>query len=273
MSYELKSATALAGEPCSYAGSKLLVRGPARNLTEPYLAFIGGTEVFGRFVERPFVSETEALLDRVCVNLGSVNAGVDSFLSDPDILEIAGQAETTLLQVLGAQNISNGYYKVHPRRNDRFLCAHEPLLELYPEVDFTEYHFNKHLLSALRSCCTIRYETVRDHLQDTWVERMGELISALNGAVTLLWVHYDVDQQALFGHEPALVDRPMVDALRARVLGVLEIPVHTARDAADIDGMFYGQLDLPSAQRMLGPKEHLRIAQQVAQYLQTRLTT
>ncbi|MEK0164492.1 DUF6473 family protein [Phaeobacter sp. JH18-32] len=271
MSYELKSATALAGEPCSYAGSKLLVRGPARNLTEPYLAFIGGTEVFGRFVERPFVAEAETILQRPCVNLGSVNAGVDSFLSDPDILDIARKAEASLVQVLGAQNISNGYYKVHPRRNDRFLCAHEPLRDLYPEMDFTEYHFNKHLLSALRSCCRTRYETVRDHLQETWVDRMGELIAALNGEVTLLWIHYDVDHQALFGHEPALVDRPMVDALRARVLGVVEIPVHTARDAADIDGMFYGQLDLPSAQRMVGPKEHVRIAAQVAQYLQPRL--
>ncbi|APG45801.1 DUF6473 family protein [Phaeobacter porticola] len=271
MSYELKSATALAGEPCSYAGSKLLVRGPVRNLTEPYLAFIGGTEVFGRFVERPFVAKTEEILQQTCVNLGSVNAGVDSFLKDPDILNIARKAQSSVMQVLGAQNISNSYYKVHPRRNDRFLRAHEPLLELYPEMDFTEYHFNKHLLSALRSCCTNRYETVRDHLQETWVERMGMLIGALEGQVTLLWIHYDVDQQALFGHEPALVDRPMVDALRAQVLGVVEIPVHTARDAEDIDGMFYGQLDLPSAQRMVGPKEQQRIAEQVARYLQPRL--
>ncbi|MFS4581240.1 DUF6473 family protein [Phaeobacter sp. C3_T13_0] len=271
MSYELKSATALAGEPCSYAGSKLLVRGPERDLTEPYLAFVGGTEVFGRFVERPFVAETEAILQRTCVNLGSVNAGVDSFVSDADILEIARKAEMSLVQVLGAQNISNEYYKVHPRRNDRFLCAHEPLLDLYPEMDFTEYHFNKHLLSALKSCCTNRYETVRDHLQESWVARMGELIGSLDGQVTLLWIHYDVGQQAVFGQEPALVDRPMVDALRARVLGIVEIPVHTARDAADIDGMFYGQLDLPSAQLMVGPKEHQRIAVQLAQYLQSRL--
>ncbi|WP_281708959.1 DUF6473 family protein [Phaeobacter italicus] len=268
MSYELKSATALAGEPCSYAGSKLLVRGPARDLTEPYLAFIGGTEVFGRFVEVPFVAEAEAQLGQTCVNLGSVNAGVDSFLSDDALLGIAHGAETTVLQVLGAQNISNGYYKVHPRRNDRFLCAHAPLRELYPEIDFTEYHFNKHLLGALRSCCKTRYETVRDHLQSTWIDRMGELIAEIEGNVVLLWVQYDLDQQSLFGHEPALVDRPMVDSLRAQVDGVIEIPVHTAREAADIEGMFYGQMDLASAQRMIGPKEHQRIAAELVRYFQ-----
>jgi len=56
--------------------------------------------------------------------------------------------------------------------------------------------------------------------------------------------------------------------LRAQVDGVIEIPVHTAREAADIAGMFYGQMDLASAQRMIGPKEHQRIAAELVRYFQ-----
>ncbi|WP_293573397.1 DUF6473 family protein [Phaeobacter sp.] len=190
-------------------------------------------------------------------------------LPTPDISLVSDRdAEKTLIQILGAQNLSNPYYKVHPRRNDRFLQAHAPLLKLFPEIDFTEYHFNKHLLSALRSCDIDRYEILREALQDCWVERMGELIGEVGTDVLLLWIKYDLDQHVLFGQEPALVDRPMVDALRSSVAGVVELPVHTAQDAADVDGMFFGQLDLPSAQRMIGPQEHHRIAE----HLRSRLS-
>ena len=271
MSYELTGVSALSNEPCRYGTSKLLVRGPRRDLDAPYLAFMGGTEMYGRFVERPFVSRLEETLGRPCVNLGSVNAGLDSFMHDAELKTVARGADMTVLQVLGAQNISNRLYRVHPRRNDRFLQASDVLSELYGEVDFTEFHFNKHLLTGLESCSADRFASVRAELEAAWVARMSQMIGALDGQVVLLWLRYDLGRDAnsgaMLNQEPALVDRAMVDSLRSQVQGVIELPVQTAGGADDIDGMVFGQMDLPNAGHMIGPMEHMRIANAAAEGL------
>ena len=271
MSYELTGASALSDEPCRYGESKLLVRGPARDLDAPYVAFMGGTEVYGRFVARPFVSRIEDQLERPCINLGSVNAGLDSFEQDRVLKKIGREADLTVLQVLGAQNISNRLYRVHPRRNDRFLQASEPLSDLYSDVDFTEYHFNKHMLTGLESCCDERFKTVRDEVQTAWVARMCSMIESLDGEVVLLWLRYDLGNEdtkgSLLDQEPTLVDRPMVESLRSQVKGVIELPVQTAASADDIDGMVLGQMDLPTAGHAIGPMEHMRIANEASEML------
>lgn len=274
MSYELTGASALSDEPCRYGKSKLLVRGPRRDLDTPYLAFMGGTEVYGRFVQRPFVARLEDSLERTCVNLGSVNAGLDSFVQDEELKSVARGADITVLQVLGAQNISNRLYRVHPRRNDRFLQASESLSELYGEVDFTEYHFNKHLLTGLESCSPERFAAVRAELETAWVARMSQMIEELDGQVVLLWLRYDLDKGAsssLLGQEPTLVESRMIDALRSQVMGVIELPVQTAGGADDIDGMVLGQMDLPTAGHMIGPMEHMRIANAAAEEIRQAL--
>lgn len=270
MSYELTSASALSDEPCRYGTSKLLVRGPRRDLDLPYLAFMGGTEVYGRFVEVPFVSQVENALGRTCVNLGSVNAGLDSFMRDAELKTVARGADLTVLQVLGAQNISNRMYQVHPRRNDRFLQASNALTALYGEVDFTEFHFNKHLLTGLESCSADRFTAVRTELEIAWVSRMSQLIDELDGKVVLLWLRYELgreDRNSLLNHEPTMVEGAMIDALRGQVQAVIEMPVQTAGSADDIDGMTLGSMDLPAAEHMIGPSEHMRIANAAADQL------
>lgn len=272
MSYELRSVKALAGEPCQYGTSRLYVRGPKRDLRAPYLTFIGSTEVFGKFVERPFVQGAEALLGKACVNLGSINAGVDSFLYDESLMAIAAQAELTVVQLMDAQNLSNRFYKVHPRRNDRFLAAHEELIALFPEVDFTDFHFNKHLLTALRNVSEVRYEEVRAHLQESWLERMATLLSKVPGKTALLWLRQEGQGDAELGNSPALIERDMVSALAPRARKLLEFAVKDAQTAEDMPGMLFGPMDLPLARRMIGPKENDRVAALVAEGLRPLLT-
>ena len=271
MSYELKSASALSGGTCCYADSRLHVRGPERDLEDPYVAFLGGTEVFGRFVAEPFPAVAETLLGVPCVNLGGVNAGLDSYMSDDSLMQIAEDAQVVVCQLLGAQNLSNRYYRVHPRRNDRFLQARPELKALYPEVDFTEFHFNKHLLTHLKSVSGERFETVRLHLQSMWVSRMGDLITALDGRLVLLWLRYNLGGTGMFGREPVLIEQSMVDSIRPLVQGVVELPVATAGLVNDVAGMTMGPLDLPTARHMLGPKEHSRIGCATAEHLENIL--
>ena len=271
MSYETKSAGALSGGTCCYAGSRLPVRGPLRELKSPYIAFLGGTEVFGRFVKTPMSDVGESLLKRTCVNLAAVNAGLDAFASDGALLAIARQAELAVVQVLGAQNVSNRYYRVHPRRNDRFLQAQPALKTLFPEVDYTDFHFNKHLLTSLQALSEERFAQVRQHLQDAWVDRMTQMIAELQGRVVLLWLRYDLNGTAAFNQEPVLVERSMIQALEDRVEGLVEIDVSPAGLVDDFDGMILGDLDFPAAQHMLGPKEQARIGCLLAETLQELL--
>ena len=133
---------------CRYGRSKLLFRGPLRKTSSPYVVFVGGTQTFGRYVETPFPALVELSSGVPCINFGLQNAGLDVFLHDADVMKIAAGAHVTVVQVLGAHNMSNRYYSVHPRRNDRFIAPSKLLCSIYPEVDFAEFHFTRHLLEA-----------------------------------------------------------------------------------------------------------------------------
>ena len=271
MSYESRSANALTSEPCRYGASRLYVRGPKRDLNNPYLSFIGSTEVFGRFVDCCFVQTTEALLGRACVNLGSINAGIDSFLFDESLMEIMSGADLTVVQLMEAQNLSNRFYKVHPRRNDRFLAAHPALIALYPEVDFTDFHFNKHLLTTLRDIGPGRFAEVEAHLQEVWLERMDQLLGRLEGRVALLWLRQKPMSERNLGPTPSFVSPHMVTLLKSRAQAVVEVATRDAEAAEDVSGMSFGPMDLPAAKRMLGPKENDRIAKMLCDKLRPLL--
>ena len=122
MSIEIPGASALDIEPCRYGASKLVCRGPLRRPEKPYFAFLGDGETFGKFVRRPFAGLVELATGQPCVNLGGANTGLDAYLADPDILEIAANSETAVVQAMGPQNLTNRFYRVHPRRNDRFIA-------------------------------------------------------------------------------------------------------------------------------------------------------
>ena len=134
--------------PCRYGASKQLFRGPRRRLEGDFVAFLGGTETYGKFMETPYPAMIEHETGVRSVNLGCVNAGIDAYFSDKSLLDICSKARATVIQVMGAQNMSNRFYAVHPRRNDRFLKASGLLEKIYPEVDFTDFSFTRHLLAT-----------------------------------------------------------------------------------------------------------------------------
>lgn len=258
---------------CRYGASKLRFRGPRREMEEPFFAFVGGSETFGKFVSRPFTALLEESSGRRCVNFGCVNAGLDTFLQAPDILRLAGQAELTVVQVLGAQNLSNRFYRVHPRRNDRFLAASPMLTALYHEVDFTEIHFNKHLLRTLHGVSPARFATVRAELRQVWLGRMRRLAQALGRRPLLLWLRYRdaAEQPDGFGGKPLLVDRAMLKALKPDLRGIVEIPVRVAGQTGEMGEMRFGPMQAPAAAHMIGPQAHREIAQCLAEYAQSSL--
>lgn len=264
MSFELTGTGVPEELSCRYGASKLMCRGPRRTLDSPYLAFLGASETFGRFVDQPFVALVQEAVGKPCVNLGGANSGLDAYVHDPDMLRIAGGAQLAVIQVMGAQNLSNRYYRVHPRRNDRFLTA-SPLLEsIYREVDFTTFHFNKHLLSTLHAISPERSAIVREELKQVWLGRMRLLVRALSRKPLLLWLRYPVDPLNELGASPLLIGHDMLGELRPDIEGLIEVQVEKAGETDDLDKMRFGPMQAPAAAHMIGPDMHRLIARQVA---------
>ena len=133
--------------PCSHGLSKLQFRGPRRPTDGRYVAFLGGSETFGKYIPKPFPDHVETAIGEVCVNLGCQSAGPDAFLHDTAIQSLCYDAAATVIQLPGATGLSNAFYKVHPRRNDRFIAPTDELMALYPEIDFAEISFTGPMLN------------------------------------------------------------------------------------------------------------------------------
>lgn len=112
--------------------------------------------------------------------------GVDCRLNDPALLDRARSAHAFVMLLPPLGNLGNPFYSVHPRRNDRFLAARPMLKALFPEVDFTEYDFTGHMLSALAATCPDRFSQMRRVLQQTWQERLKTLLEHMPDGGVLL---------------------------------------------------------------------------------------
>lgn len=261
--------------PCHYGKSKLVFRGPQRPLSEPYCAVLGGSETYGKFVADPFPVLLEAKIGRHVINLGCINAGPDVFLNDPAVMHVAAGAEVSVLQVLGAQNLTNRYYAVHPRRNDRFLRAAAPLRVLFPEVDFTDFHFNRHMLQTLHSVDAGRFEQLADELRIAWVARTAEMIRRLPGPVVLLWVADHAPpaagSAAQLAASPVLVDAGMIQSLRGLVADYVELVSSAEARAEGVSGMIFSPLYQRAASELPGPAVHREIAAALADSIQAYL--
>ena len=210
--------------PVRYAGSRLTFRGPRRDLGQGYVACLGGTETFGSLIARPWPDLLEAGLGTACVNFGLPNAGPDVFLADEGMLRILQGARAVVLQIPPAMNLANSHYRVHPRRNDRFIAPRGPLRRLYPEVDFTEIAFTGHLMARLAETDPLRVSEVRRVLRGCWMRRMRELVGLANGPVHLLWfAPRHPEDPADNGHDPSLVTPEMLTALEAAGTKVTQV--------------------------------------------------
>jgi Domain of unknown function (DUF6473) len=264
MAYHDLGEGALDYVPCRYGKSKLLFRGPKRRFDSAYVAMLGGTETYGKFVEHPYPALTEELLGMPVVNFGLVNAGVDVFSHDETVMQACANAAVTVIQISGAQNLSNRFYAVHPRRNDRFLRASNLLKTIYRDVDFTEFNFTRHLLTTLREDNPDKFAMVESELKEAWVARMKTLVSRISSRVVLLWLadhepedcHTSTDD----GSDPLFVDRDMLQAVAPYVSALVEVVVE-AEDVADgFQGLVYSDLEEPAARGLLGVTAHEKAA-------------
>lgn len=249
--------------PCRYNGSRVVFRGPRKTLRGPYIACLGSTETYGRFIPNPYPELLEQDLGLDCVNFGNINAGIDLYLNEPAIAGPIESAAVVVMQIMSAQNMSNRFYYVHPRRNDRFLRATDRLMTLFPEVDFTEFHFNRHLLLHLAELCPRRFDEIVSELQTAWAARMRSFLGRMRGRIVLLWLSPDPvpdTAQVASGADPLFVDRAMLDALRPRVTEIVEVTASAMARADGTEGMVFAEFETPAAGELLGPRAHQETA-------------
>lgn len=266
--------------PCRYGNSKQLFRGPRRRLDGDFVAYLGGTETYGKFIDTPYPSLVEVECGQRSVNLGLMNAGIDAYFNDRSLIDICSRAKVTVIQVMGAQNMSNRYYAVHPRRNDRFLRASSLLQKIYPEVDFTEFSFTRHLLQSLKRISPGKFGMLRSELKEAWLARMRMLLAQIDGRIVLLWLADGPPMSAdearsealeMCGTGPLFVDREMLQSLTGAVTRMVEVVATRDERREGLEEMYFGETERPAAEEMLGPVVHRRVASTLAPVLKDML--
>jgi hypothetical protein len=262
--------------PVRYDGSKLVFRGPQRRLTGDFVACLGGTETYGTFIDRPYPDLMERSLALPCVNFGWPNAGVDAFLKDDGLIDMVSGARAVVLQVPGAINLCNPFYRVHPRRNDRFLEATPRLRRLYPEVDFTEFHFTRHMMRRLADVSPDRFAVLREGLQEVWVARMQALLERIAAPVVLMWFSRHLPglghEAAGIADDPAFVSRTMLRAVGARAAQVVEVVISPEACAQGTRGMRFDPMQEAVAADLPGLLAHSEAARALSPVLESLLS-
>jgi hypothetical protein len=262
--------------PVRYDGSKLVFRGPQRRLTGDFVACLGGTETYGTFIDRPYPDLMERSLALPCVNFGWPNAGVDAFLKDDGLIDMVSGARAVVLQVPGAMNLCNPFYRVHPRRNDRFLEATPRLRRLYPEVDFTEFHFTRHMMRRLADVSPDRFAVLREGLQEVWVARMQALLERIAAPVVLMWFSRHLPglghEAAGIADDPAFVSRTMLRAVGARAAQVVEVVISPEACAQGTRGMRFDPMQEAVAADLPGLLAHSEAARALSPVLESLLS-
>ncbi|WP_342077098.1 DUF6473 family protein [Yoonia sp. SS1-5] len=264
--------------PCRYGSSRILFRGPRRRLDQPYIAFIGGTETYGKFVAKPFPALVEKAMRQTCVNLGCVNGGIDAFVNDATVMGICHDADMTVVQIMGANFLSNRFYSVHPRRNDRFLRASTVLQAIYSDVDFSEFSFIRHMLGALHTKSPERFDIVVAELREAWLARMKNMLTQIGPRSILLWFSEEElndqdwsERSSQLQSDPLFITASMVEELRPLVKDVVVVNPSEDALAEGTKGMQFRESQSALASEMLGVRCHAEAGMKLVQSLRESL--
>lgn len=212
-----------------FGRARQFYRGPKPDLSQPYIACIGSSETYGKFVERPFPALLGKTLAMSVANWGTPDAGPAFFLKDPVMIEACCNAQLCIVQIMPALNMSNRLYSVFQRRNGRLKEPSDMLQLLYPSVDFSRYRYVHNMLGKLQTTDDEKFKLVENELRLAWIARMKELLEAIEAPKLLFWISQrspDDNSGRLSrrspGATPALVNRQMLEMIAPLADGVVE---------------------------------------------------
>ncbi len=203
-----------------FGRSRQVFRGPKPDLRGKYVAILGASHTFGRFADEPYPTLLSEELGLPCLNLGTEGGGPGFFVSDPEIVKTASEAEVCVIQVMSARNLSNRMYTVRPRRNARIHAVSDLLRGIYPEVEFDRFAFVRVMLDHLRRTDPGRFRLVENEMRNAWLGRMRSLITMITAKTVLFWFSQrepgdEAEDPAEPGSTkyPYFVDQAMLDSV------------------------------------------------------------
>ena len=178
-------------------------RGPAIDLTKPYVACIGGAQTFGRFVQTPFPHQLSERLGCQVLNLGLGGAG-PRFALLPKVLPLLQGARLVVVQMFSGRSASNSIVdnSLRGRNGGRDQRTGDWVS--------TEQVFRQVFESGDRDAM----ERLVEETRTDYVETMVELGRELTCPSVLLWMsrrkpRYELKWDDMFGimrHYPQLID-------------------------------------------------------------------
>ena len=242
-----------------YGESRLTFRGPPVDPDAPHIAVLGSDEVAGRYVPTPMTVHMAEALGVPVANLGVHSGGIDAILGDEGVLDTLARATAAAVQAMPAHMMSNRLYTVHPRRNDRIVAASSRMRALWPEIDFTDYSFVRHMLGALHAQDPVRFAAVAEELATAWTARMAKLVAALPER-RVLAVLTDPGSPS-FGCEPLFVTDAAVGAVAASFDAVVPVDMTGLRGhPSGLEEMTFDVDEAAAARSALPPEGHERAA-------------
>lgn len=184
----------LAAAPYRLPDSRVDLRGPEPPAGAACGVCLGGAETRAEGLDRPW----PALLGRACGvamrNLGVAHAGPQLYLDDPGLRHAIEAAPVAVIAPLAPANVSNRFYRVHRRANDRYVGRSRALALLFPEVDMSDVHYVGHLHALLSAADAVRYGILRAELARAWTARMATLLALAPQRAVLLSPAESADQ-------------------------------------------------------------------------------
>ncbi len=203
-----------------FGRSQQIYRGPKPSLKRSYVAFIGGSEPFGKFVASPFPKLVQKNIKKSCVNWGTPGAGPGFFLKDPVLLEACSNADVCVVQAMNTEPLSNRMYSVFPRRNQRVRGVSEAIKALYPTIDFSQFKYVSAMLRKLREVDSDAFSVVEAELKAAWLARMLELLEDIETTKVLLWLKSE--------NNDTLLNEEMIDVISKKVDHVVAVDIPAA---------------------------------------------
>jgi len=180
-------------------------------------------------------------------------------------------ADLTIVQIMGANYLSNRFYSVHPRRNDRFLRASTVLQAIYNEVDFSEFTFTRHMLGALYEISPERFDIVVSELRAAWSARMRNMLGQIGKRSILLWFsRAELTNREWFENEtplsadPLFVTQEMVEGLSDLVMNTVVARPSEIALSQGTTGMYFPAMQAKAAAGMLSVTSHIEASARLA---------
>ena len=253
----------LQARPCRYGTARVTFRGPQADPSFAHIAFIGGSETFGPYVEAPFPTLIAEALGPQAMNLGVRSAGPDVFLGAGDLLQQTRGAAATIVQAPLVGNLSNPFYRVHGLRNDRLITVTRDFYAKAPEFDICDIHFINHFWQEARRLAPQVVAPMEKAVRALWVERMQTLLGQLAPPVYLLWLRGCAEPSGHSSGGQPQITQAMIDALSGHVTDTLTMTPPDTEPATARAEMAFPPEDFAQVSLSLTPMAHRAIAGQL----------